>query len=349
MAELNLRWPRQASSPIVQAIGLSLLFHLLLFCTLELGYRLGLWDSSLFELLSFRARGRPDPRLEAQKKAEAEKQEVFPVIFVEVDPSQATQEVPKETKYYGARNSLAGNPDTRIDSDTPKISGTQDKVPKTSDSPRVEAMPLQPAPLVAKPPEPKPKEEPPKETQLKEPQPEPKSASKPGDLALAKPAERPVLTPKPSFSDAVEATPTRPRPRRLAQVMNPQSTLEGVKMKQEGGSKRYSSAEGLDVKATPFGTYDQLIIEAIQNRWFDLLEERDFARNATGKVVLTFRLNSNGTVSHMDVSESTVNEILSIICQRAVQDPSPFPRWPNDMKRLVGADYRLVRFTFYYE
>jgi len=43
-----------------------------------------------------------------------------------------------------------------------------------------------------------------------------------------------------------------------------------------------------------------------------------------------------------------VDFLLCLLCQQAIQDPSPFDKWPSDLRRLVGADYREVRFTFYY-
>jgi outer membrane biosynthesis protein TonB len=104
----------------------------------------------------------------------------------------------------------------------------------------------------------------------------------------------------------------------------------------------------IDVRATPFGTYDGAIIAAIQKRWYDLLESRDFSAKYSGRVVLEFRLNSDGRVTDVKVSENGVTDILALLCQRAVQDPSPFGPWPADLKRLVGKDYREVRFTFYY-
>jgi len=119
-------------------------------------------------------------------------------------------------------------------------------------------------------------------------------------------------------------------------------------MKQPGGVKRFALEPSLDVRATPFGAYDAAIIAAIQKRWYDLLGEREFAANYSGKVVLEFRLNSDGRVTEMKVDETNVTELLALLCQRAVQDPAPFAPWPADLRRLVGKEYREVRFTFYY-
>ena len=349
-ADWSERLENLGSNPIARALALSLALHLLVFSTVELGYRLGLWNSSLFTILAFRDAAKPDPRSEAQKKGQTQDEQSVPMIFVEIDPSQATAEAPKEAKHYSSLNSLAGNPDTQLDLEVPKISGTQDKVPMTTDKSPSEPMPLQPAPQLAKATEAPPKEElEPKISLPKQSPPEIQRDSKVGDLAMARPTTRPEVTLTPTFSEAPESAPPREKPRRLADVRREREGLAGQKMMQEGGVRRYSFAEGLDAKATPFGAYDQLIIEAIRNHWYDLLDARDQARNETGRVVVTFRLNANGSVSHMRVAESTVGEILKIKCERAIKEPSPFPRWPSDMRRLVGGDYRDVRFTFYYD
>ena len=124
--------------------------------------------------------------------------------------------------------------------------------------------------------------------------------------------------------------------------------LAGEKMKQDGGVRRVSLAANLDVKGTPFGAYDAAFIAAVQSRWFNLLDSRDFVRNQTGKVVLDFRLHQNGRISDMRVLENDVTETLSYVCQRAVQDPAPYQPFPSDLRRLLPVDYREVRFTFYY-
>jgi outer membrane biosynthesis protein TonB len=159
-----------------------------------------------------------------------------------------------------------------------------------------------------------------------------------GDLALAKPPEKTPETPKPK---------PPPRPRRLDQARLAKG-IAGERMKQPGGVKRFSLEPSLDVKATPFGSYDALIIAAIQKRWYDLLASRDYAANYSGKVIVEFRLNSDGRVTDMKVTENSVTEILALLCQRAVQDPAPFEPWPADLRRMVGRNYREVRFTFYY-
>ena len=79
-----------------------------------------------------------------------------------------------------------------------------------------------------------------------------------------------------------------------------------------------------------------------------MLDERRYANDRTGKVVLKFRLHYDGRVTDLGVTEHTVDELLSLLCQKAVLDPAPFARWPSDMRRMNGEDFRDVQFTFYY-
>src|SRR6266536_6507004 len=173
---------RFATHPVSRALALSLAFHLLLFGTLELSHYLKLqlpeWLKSVLDLSR-------EPQVEQKAAAD---QEPPTLTFVEVDPAQATPEPPKDTKNYSAFNSLAANPDVSIDSEKPKIDGTQDKVPKVEDALR----PTPPQPLTPLKPEPQP---PKTEPESKPDQPPP------GDLALAKAPDK-----KPE-----EEKPRRPR------------------------------------------------------------------------------------------------------------------------------------------
>jgi hypothetical protein len=253
-----------------------------------------------------------------------------PLVFVEVTPEAATPEPPKDAKYYSSHNSKAANPDTQVDTDTPKISGEQEHVPKTEDSSR-KFSPLQPSP--------------PKEQQpvAKEDKPSEQAKPKPpvGDLAMAKPT--PALRP-----DTGTAEQTRPRTLTEAKMRQQQNNpIPGQKMKQEGGVHRSLQISSLDAKETPFGAYDEAFIAAVQQRWYDLLDSRQFALDRTGKVVLQFRLTYDGRITDMHIAETAVGETLAYVCELAVTDPAPYEKWPSDMRREAG-DSRNIQFTFYY-
>ena len=108
---------RLAANSVARALALSLAVHLVLFGMLELSYFLHLpdWLRSVLDL-SRRVEQRSPPRTD---------QEPPTLTFVEVDPSQATAEPPKDTKNYSAYNSIAANPEVALDSEKPKIEGNK--------------------------------------------------------------------------------------------------------------------------------------------------------------------------------------------------------------------------------
>ncbi len=177
-----------------------------------------------------------------------------------------------------------------------------------------------------------------------------------GDLALAKPQKTEQINKVPGTGSPLNANPLiaepsppkQERPRTLAEAYRQNPMLAGQLMQQDGGVRNRGRVS-VDVKGSPFGAYDAAFIAAVQERWYQLLEKTAYMLDRRGKVVLDFRLRYDGRITDMRVSDDTVGEVLSLLCQRAVRDPAPYARWPGDMRRMVGADYREVRFTFYYD
>ncbi len=234
-----------------------------------------------------------------------------PLMFVNVD--QPSADAPQNAKYYSSQNSRAADP-TLGNKEVPQLNGKQTEVVKTENVPRPDFNKLQPARPAT-----------PQESQ---------SAVPPGDLTLGKSEDA-----KPQEQQ---------RPRTIKQALAQQSHHSpGVQMKQEGGMRHQLSAS-FDVKTTPFGAYDAALVEAVTQRWYDLLDSQQFAMDRTGKVTLRFHLNNDGTITEMNVLENTVGDLLGYVCQKAINDPAPFAPWPTDMRRLIGEDYREITFTFYY-
>ncbi len=338
ISEASLRFDRLETSRLAKAFAISLVVHLLLFGGYKLDRRY-----HLLEQVRLPAWLKPSQRMENQLLKEAQKaaaaaQQQVPLMFVDVNPAQATAEAPKDAKYYSAQNSRAANPKADKETNVPKIDGTRTEVVRTETVRPSVAKLLQPA-------------APPKRLEpvvQRTVDPVPAAALKPtlapGDSTPAKPAE---------VTRQTQGQAEHERPRTIKEALarlNPSeyAGLAGEKMKQDGGVKRVDLQSSLDVRATPFGAYDAAIVAAVQNRWYYLLFQRDFVGERTGKVVLEFRLHSDGRVTDMKVNENTVSELLCILCQKAVLDPNPFDKWPSDMRRMVGSDTRDVTFTFYY-
>jgi hypothetical protein len=325
--EISLRPERAETSRLTWAFAVSLALHLMTVGVYYAGHEFGWWKNlhwpqwlrtskMLTELLQ---KTQPQPE---------ERQIEVPLVFVELTPEQATTEEPKKTPFYSNKNSVAANPDPK-DADVPKIDGKQTDMVKTEDVPRQKVFPLSPTP-------------PPVEID-KEPLPElkPKATYTPGEIALAKPEDR-------ERKNDGQSDQVRPRTLKEARALLPAgSQLPGPKMKQDGGV-RHQGKVRLDVQGSPFGDYDARLIYAVQKCWDDLLESRQFAGEQTGKVTLHFRLNSDGTISQLDETQSTVDSVLSLLCRMAIEHPAPYEPWPSEMRHKIGENYRELKFTFYY-
>ena len=323
-----LRPDRLEFSRLVWALVASLLLHAACYGIYVSGKRLHLWER--IHLPAWVQKLMPPTVLAVAKQPTTPREP--PLMFVEVNPANAVVEPPKHAKYYAAQSTRAANPNPEKDTDVPKISGHQEHVMRTEDNQHVPAQPLQPAPTPPKEVKPEPPPEPEK----------PKPALKPGDLTLAKPQSQEVKS---------DGEAPKPKPRRLAQVpayQKQHSPTIGEMARQDGGVRQRNIASSLDAIGSPFGAYDAAIVAAIQNRWYALLDERGYASDRSGQVVVEFRLHYDGRISDLKVVNNTVDEILCLLCQKAILDPSPYARWPSDMRRMVNGDYRDVRFSFYY-
>ena len=283
-----------------------------------MGKSLGWWDYQATWLLNLtkklqaiRVAKIPQPPAQPQTRE-------IPLTFLEVDPSLAIPEPPKDAKFYGAQNSAAANPKVQ-DKPDPKLDGKQNKIVRAEDVPK--PFPLQPAVAPPKP----------EETAQSKPKEE-----APGDMVkLENPGK--VSQPKPVQHE---------KPRTLAEARAQKNMLAGEKAQLDGGARRPGRI-GFDVKATSFGSYDAAFIAAVQDRWYNLLESSRFAQKS-GKVVLEFRLMYDGRITDMKMSDNDVGELLGLLCERAVLDPAPFAPWPSDMRREIGHNFREVTFTFFY-
>ncbi|MBI3191484.1 MAG: hypothetical protein HYZ36_02385 [Pedosphaera parvula] len=350
--------------PFAFSLALSLLIHVTVFLLL-----LG-WHRSTFrntpmtthikQALVQQSAARAIQKHKTEPKSKPAVEREAPLLFVEVDPQTVTPEAPIKPKYYSSVSSRAANPDPTIQSTVPKIDGKQERIARTFDSPRPQAKPLQPTPMPLTKAEPLKAQPaaPPKravERPAEKPaEPAPKAQPQPGNTMLAKaePTPTPQITVGSGGQGSAKAQTEAPamsheRPRTLVAAKQQQGMMAGERMKQDGGVSQRGRVS-LDVKGTAFGAYDAYIIAAIQQRWYALLDERDFARDRTGKVVLEFRLYHDGRVTDMATTDTSVGDLLAYICQKAVLDPAPYEKWPSDMRKMIGQDYRDVRFTFYY-
>src|SRR5437660_3982377 len=196
--ELTIRIERSEWKVLVWAFVISICLHSAFYGGYQAGRRFGWWRNlqmpSWLNPSKLLLGSHTKPK---EQKKEEEIEVELPLVFVDVSSAQATTEKPKLSPYYSDKNSVAANPDTKASTDAPMIDGKQTEIVKTEDVPREKAFPLQPA----SPPQ-RVNEEPQREIK-------PKPAEKPGDLAMAKPADKAIEAP-PKKDDE---PPQPPKPR----------------------------------------------------------------------------------------------------------------------------------------
>jgi len=359
----SLRFGRRECERIVVALLLSLIIHAIVLGGYKIGQKRGWWHGFEPPAWLMHLTGKKfalDAHIGHDRP---------PDIFVDV--SHADDDAPAKTKFYSNKNSRAANPD-EANSNVPKIAGTQTDYAKTETAPKlVKSAPSTPEEGKDKSPKVQPKEEPkepPKETPKAEtppqlaklepampppslppltppPEPPPETPQTPGETDQRKPQKDTPPNPTP---DQTPSPPQPERPRTLKQALAQRDQLPGQQMQQDGGVERRAMWSTLDVKNTAFGDYDRELIEAVQQRWDDLLDNHRYAQDRDGKVTLRFKLKPDGTVIEMQTTENNVGEVLGYLCQEAVEEAAPFAKWPPDMARMIGTNYRDITFTFYY-
>jgi len=144
---------------------------------------------------------------------------------------------------------------------------------------------------------------------------------------------------------AASGTPTsspRERPRTLTAAREQKNQWTGQPTKQEGG------VTGSERAATDSGsmeTYDAALVAVVQQRWHVLLDGMQVIPRS-GKVVLDFNLNADGSITDMKMEVCEVGPFLGALCQAAVLDLAPYAPWPPEMRRAIGAGHRRVTVTF---
>lgn len=100
--------------------------------------------------------------------------------------------------------------------------------------------------------------------------------------------------------------------------------------------------------SSPLIKYDQTLVSQIEKKWSEHVQNAQVTLNQGVVVILKFHLNSDGTINDINVIKSTADESLVSMCKKVLAEISPYKPWPDDMKKMVGKDYREMTFTFNY-
>ena len=236
--------------------------------------------------------------------------------FAETNPA-ANQAIPKTTPFTSSRNQTAAQPVPEkkpTNSPLPKSAGTSEQIRLAQGKPRSidqsEAVPVaQPSISMAAP---------------------VKAAPPPGPGKTAAKA-----SPAP-----VAANPDRPR------ASAPSGTY-GLLLRRPVGVSRAGTI-AIDARFSNYGDYTQRMMEAIQSSWWSIIERSRFEGVSRGRVIVSFRLHRDGTVTDAQVLGSEVTRVMTLACKDAVMAPSPYDIWRADMVAMYGeSDTVTINFHYY--
>lgn len=307
--KVTLRIGRLELSRLSWALVISLVAHLVFWSGYELAKR--------YDLVAKLRLPRWVQRLMAPPPVVAKQQpQTEPYMFIDVSQAQSVAEPPKDAIRYSDRNAIAANPDVSKAMNEPKIDGEKNEFQKLEDAGRRNKFDQ----LMPDPPKP-------------EAEAQPKPQLTPGTMTVAKADLRPPQE--------------KQRPRTIKEALMQRNQTPGQRSKQDGGAAQRPNAS-YNVKATGFGPYDRALIDAVTSRWYNLLDNLSYDAYRQGKVVVQFNLNYKGEITDIKVTENTVSEMLSLMCEKAIRDPAPYGEWSREMRLAVGEDSRRITFTFFY-
>jgi tetratricopeptide (TPR) repeat protein len=96
---------------------------------------------------------------------------------------------------------------------------------------------------------------------------------------------------------------------------------------------------------TGWQDYDGKLKSKVFDKWHSLLATRVLDYSDTGIIVVKFILHQDGSVSDVEISGNS-NSRAAPLCEQAITDCSPFPKWPDEMRSITGTDRREIKFTF---
>ena len=139
------------------------------------------------------------------------------------------------------------------------------------------------------------------------------------------------------------ATEAKPLPRKRLTL--PPDLVYGSLTRSKGSASRRGRI-AIDATFSQFGEYEQQFYAAVQAGWY---QEIDFYQpiDTSARVVVRFRIQSDGRVDEVTILHSTASEVATLICQLALTKRSPFRPWTEEMIQVFGQE-RVMEVAFSY-
>lgn len=103
---------------------------------------------------------------------------------------------------------------------------------------------------------------------------------------------------------------------------------------------------GIDARWSEYGEYMQELVEIIQVQWYSILERSALRPPSGSRVVVTFKLTSEGETSVVNVEE-TAGKPGTYACLNAISERQPYRKWSDQMIAVLGKE-QTITFSFYY-
>ncbi len=148
-----------------------------------------------------------------------------------------------------------------------------------------------------------------------------------------------------SYANQPAIDPKRPRPR--PQVVRQQQVRPAILSENKIGTSNVGVIAH-NALMTTYGQYLQRMIEAVQIRWEEILENLRANPTIGSSVVVKFVMNSDGNIVSVGVEQSSAPETATRACVSAITDRMPYGAWTDDMKAILGDKQEMV-FSFHYQ
>lgn len=161
-----------------------------------------------------------------------------------------------------------------------------------------------------------------------------------------------LLTPQAMLREIEQKESNTFEPNKVPQVPRPRQrlssqTLPGPLMRSNGRAAALGNLS-VDARFTEFGDYLNRMFNAIGYQFILLAEYMEAAMaEISSRVIVEFKITSGGEVKDVMVVFTTAHSPATLICEDAIQSPSPYGPWTQDMVETLGEE-QTVRITFLY-
>lgn len=115
-----------------------------------------------------------------------------------------------------------------------------------------------------------------------------------------------------------------------------------------GGVRHSSSAASnvgviaVDAKFNQFGVYRQKMNESIGYQWYLLLSNYiPSGDDLRGHVHICYTIDTTGTITNLEVSNSSASTLLTFICKDSIMSLGSFGPWNEDMLAILGKEQKF--------